>query len=296
MSFMQDLYELLGYELFDKVWSSTSFNFEQVSLISEALKSKSKILDLGLGIGNVAKKLVGEGKTVYGLDIKQASLDYVKSKTKPLPIVILSEDPESGIGESDVPLPDVVTPQARPGYKAGNQFLDQIWEDERREKYQEHLKKHEPRIKIKRSGELITVLMDVQNLTYENEFDASSCASNMGHFKNIDAVVNGVHRALQSKGLFVIAGYETEHYMEMLELMKKDVEQAARNGRLKFTTQETEKLQEAQKLVTQDLIELISKLDSSSRTRESLTNNNFKILRDEKFYQDTCYFILAERP
>ena len=74
------IYEIWGPELFDKIWSSTSFNTIQTRLIVKALSLSTLILDLGTGIGNIAKKLVENGKNVYGLDINQQNLDYTTRK------------------------------------------------------------------------------------------------------------------------------------------------------------------------------------------------------------------------
>lgn len=64
MNMKKPVYEVWGPELFDKIWSSTSFNDEQTRLISDSLSPSSLVLDLGTGIGNVAKRLIEQGKTV----------------------------------------------------------------------------------------------------------------------------------------------------------------------------------------------------------------------------------------
>lgn len=74
------IYEIWGFELFDKIWSSTNFNKEQTNLIVDSLKSTDKLLDLGIGVGNVAKKFLETGKDVCGIDITLKSLNYVKKK------------------------------------------------------------------------------------------------------------------------------------------------------------------------------------------------------------------------
>lgn len=73
-------WESWGLELYDKIWISTEFNREQLNLISEALISCHRVLDLGVGLGNVAKRLTEMGKTVCGVDIDQKSLDFAKAK------------------------------------------------------------------------------------------------------------------------------------------------------------------------------------------------------------------------
>jgi|SRR3989344_185024 len=66
--------------LVEKILSKTTFYKEQMDLISNSLKNSNKILDLGVGFGNLAKILIGQGKKVYGLDISDDSLEYSKSK------------------------------------------------------------------------------------------------------------------------------------------------------------------------------------------------------------------------
>ena len=77
---MDNIWDKIDLELIDRILSSTSFNDDQIRLLSEALQSYDKILDLCIGFGNLAKILVGQGKTVYGIDISPRSLEYAKRK------------------------------------------------------------------------------------------------------------------------------------------------------------------------------------------------------------------------
>jgi ubiquinone/menaquinone biosynthesis C-methylase UbiE len=77
---MESLWDKLDLGLADKIISATSFNDEQIRLIAEGLQPQERILDLCIGFGNLAKVLVEQGKTVYGLDIRPESLEYAKRK------------------------------------------------------------------------------------------------------------------------------------------------------------------------------------------------------------------------
>lgn len=67
-------------ELTDRIMSITAFNREQISLIAQGLQPCSRVLDLCTGYGNLAKVLIDQGKTVYGLDIGKESLIYATQK------------------------------------------------------------------------------------------------------------------------------------------------------------------------------------------------------------------------
>ena len=214
------IYEIWGSELFDKIWSSTSFNDEQVRLISEALASCSKVLDLGTGIGNVANRLVQTGKTVYGVDTSQRNLDYASRKIK--------------------------SPLFHP------------------------------------------VIKDVQMLDYREEFDGASCASNMAYFSDLKRTVSGVYRALKPKTLFAVTGYEADKMQEWARLTGEESGRAIQSGKISLSEEELRALPQAQEAT-------LETIDSSQRTRSALEKEGFRILRDEKFYHDTCYFILVEK-
>ena len=78
---MESIYDRYGLELWEKfIAGAGSFNTEQLKLLSEALKDSTKVLDLGIGLGNLAKILVSQGKIVYGVDIRRDSLDYAQRK------------------------------------------------------------------------------------------------------------------------------------------------------------------------------------------------------------------------
>ncbi|MBI5803962.1 class I SAM-dependent methyltransferase [Candidatus Pacearchaeota archaeon] len=217
---MKPIYEVWGFELFDKIWSSTNFDREQTEIIANALNRKDKILDLGTGIGNVAKRLVEMGKLVYCIDINRKSLDYVRRK----------------IGSS----------------------------------------KFHP------------VLINAQNMDYNEEFDGVFCASNMAYFDDIDIISRGVYRALRQGGLFVVTGFEGEHMQRWGELTGEESRKAIKE-RLTLSDDELKLLKvagEPSQLTT---------IDSSQRTLESLLRTNFNILRRQSFYHNTCYFILARK-
>lgn len=77
---MTSLWDKLDLGLADKIMSATSFNDEQIRLIAEDLQPANKVLDLCVGFVNLAKVLVEQGKTVYGLDIMPESLEYARKK------------------------------------------------------------------------------------------------------------------------------------------------------------------------------------------------------------------------
>ena len=77
---MESIWDLLGLELSDRVMSATSLNDEQIRLLAEGLQPCERIVDLCIGFGNLAKVLVEQGKTVYGVDIAKKSLDYARQK------------------------------------------------------------------------------------------------------------------------------------------------------------------------------------------------------------------------
>jgi len=77
---MKTLWDHLGYELGDRVFNNLRFNDEQIRLISEGLREATTVVDLCTGFGNLAKALVDQGKTVYGVDLSSDSIDYVTKK------------------------------------------------------------------------------------------------------------------------------------------------------------------------------------------------------------------------
>ena len=217
---MEAIYERWGPELFDKIWSSTGFNDQQTSLIADGLKSASKILDLGTGIGNVAQELLKRGKTVYGVDISQRMLDYTTRKIS--------------------------------------------------------------------SPHFVPVIRDANDLHYVSEFDGAYCASNMAYFDDIGTVVENVYRALRPSGLFAVTGYERDRMHKWADLTGQESRKAIEEGRVSLNEGELKKLAEA-------VNEELTTIDSSDRTRNTLRANGFTVLRDEKFYHDTSYFILAQK-
>ena len=80
---METIYDRLGLELCQKLIDSGSFNTEQLRLLSDGLRDTTRVLDLGIGLGNLAKILIEQGKFVYGVDNRQDSLDYAKRKVGP---------------------------------------------------------------------------------------------------------------------------------------------------------------------------------------------------------------------
>lgn len=73
-------YDYHGLDMLDRFRGISEFNRDQIRLISEGLKPCKKVLDLGVGLGNLAIALVEQGKTVYGVDNSKVSLDYVRRK------------------------------------------------------------------------------------------------------------------------------------------------------------------------------------------------------------------------
>lgn len=221
---MDSLWDKLGLELGDRIISATSFNDEQVKLVSEGLHPCDRILDLCIGFGNLAKILVEQGKSVYGIDLRPKSLEYAKRK----------------VGEG-------------------------------------------------RKGSLYLVQGDVQRLGYGSEFDGVSCVSSFG-FPDLDPITSGIYNALNHRGYFAVTGIESSEIQKHVETLQNELTRKIQAGALSFTPEEIEKLKEVSKLVDINQIK-----DSSQRVNDSLTRNGFQINRVETFYQNTCYFILAQR-
>lgn len=219
-SIKKPIYLIWGPELFDKIWSSNNFNKEQTRLISEALRACSKVLDLGTGIGNVAKQLVKLGKAVYGVDINKEMLDYASRK--------------------------INSPRFHP------------------------------------------ILSDVQKLNYDAEFDGASCASNMAYFDDVEGTINRVYKALRHKGLFAVTGYEADKMQEWARLTGEESRKAVEGGEVSLSHEELQKLSIAQEAT-------LETIDSSEKTISALKKAGFSVLRVEKFYHDTCYFILVRK-
>lgn len=72
--------EIWGMNLYDKIWSSTSHNSKYVKIISDSIKKANNILEIGLGTGNVFKRLIDDDKTVYGIEVNKNTISYVKKK------------------------------------------------------------------------------------------------------------------------------------------------------------------------------------------------------------------------
>ena len=66
----------MDLDLSDRMLSPSGFNQEQIRLLSERMQPCNTVLDLCTGLGNLAKDLAYQGKTVYGLDIDEESLEY----------------------------------------------------------------------------------------------------------------------------------------------------------------------------------------------------------------------------
>ncbi len=131
--------------------------------------------------------------------------------------------------------------------------------------------------------------LDAHELAFVNKFDGAYCASNMSYFENLDLIVSRVHTSLKPKGLFAITGYEKEQMKKWKELSGQESADAITNGQIKLGKNEEELL----KYAYQSEVET---RDSSQRTHEALTNHGgFTIMRNEKFYQGTSYFVLARK-
>lgn len=217
-------FDIWGFELFDKIWSSHSFGTEQARLILEALNNQENILDVGTGVGSVAKCLVDQNKVVYGVDIRQESLDYVVQK--------ISSQRFHPIHQNFL-------------------FLD-----------------------------------------FEDAVDGVSCASNLGYFDDIDAAVSVAYRALKGGGVFAATGYEAERMKKWLAYTEAETRKAIQDGKLILTKEEVDMLCHTNQKVELDSSKVN---DFSERTREALKRAGFALLRDEKFYSETSYFIVAQK-
>ncbi len=89
---MDSRWDKVDLELVDRLLSKTDFNNEQIRLISKGLQSCDDILDLCIGFGNLAKILVEQGKTVYGIDISSKSLKYAKRKVGDRDLLLVQGD------------------------------------------------------------------------------------------------------------------------------------------------------------------------------------------------------------
>ena len=221
---MDSLWDKLDLELGDRIISATSFNDEQIKLISEGLQPCYNILDLCIGFGNLAKVLLDQGKNVCGIDIRPKSLEYVKRK----------------VGEG-------------------------------------------------KEGSLYLIQGDIQRLEYESEFDGVSCVSSFV-FPDLDPITSGIYNALRPRGYFAVTGIESSEIQRHVEFMQSELTKKIQDGALSFTPEEIEKVKEVG-----ESFDLNQVKDSSQRVTDSLTRSGFKVNRVEPFYQNTCYFLLAQR-
>lgn len=220
---MKSIEDIWGFELYNKIWSSTDFNNQYIKLILNALKNKKNILDIGVGIGNISKKLLEENKKVYAIDINSKAISYVRKK----------------IG----------------------------------------IKIHFP---IKKQ--------DARKLNFRKEFDGV-CAANIFLYltnKELDLVIQKIHKALKKGGVLAIVGYENNKRKKWAQLTGESVKRAIEKGKLILTQKELRKLPIAQKFN-------LKTNDSAKRTITSLKKNKFDIIKKNKYYYNTCYFILAQK-
>lgn len=69
--------------ILDKRFRLTSYNSENLIQCSETLKSRKEVLELGVGLGNLAKRLLEEPDLIYyGIDVNPESIAYVQEKLK----------------------------------------------------------------------------------------------------------------------------------------------------------------------------------------------------------------------
>lgn len=80
---MQDLFDVLGLELSEKVIRLSGYYDEQLDLLSAGMQPCEAVLDLCTGFGNIAERLVADDqRLVYGLDISPEALTYVQQKVR----------------------------------------------------------------------------------------------------------------------------------------------------------------------------------------------------------------------
>jgi len=77
---MKNTWDTQKLELLDKVFGVLSFSKEQLDAIQKGIGNSHKVLDLCVGFGNLAKRLVEEGRDVYGIDISDDSLDFARKR------------------------------------------------------------------------------------------------------------------------------------------------------------------------------------------------------------------------
>lgn len=78
---MENIYSSrLAFSATDKGATLSGLTENQNFFLVNALSDCNRVLDLGVGFGNVTKALLDGGKTVFGLDISKIALDYSLEK------------------------------------------------------------------------------------------------------------------------------------------------------------------------------------------------------------------------
>jgi len=68
------------YRVMDRIISVSRLSYEQSNKIAESLIYNKNVLDLGIGLGNAAKAILGYGNHVHGIDTNPNAIEYVKTK------------------------------------------------------------------------------------------------------------------------------------------------------------------------------------------------------------------------
>lgn len=89
---MNEIYNSrLAFSALDKAATLSELTELQNLFLVNALSDCSRVLDLGVGFGNVAKALLMDDKTVTGVDISRIGLNYAVEKTKPCTHILLEK-------------------------------------------------------------------------------------------------------------------------------------------------------------------------------------------------------------
>jgi len=79
------------WQVNDKVIQLTGYHMQELGYASDALKGCENVLEVGIGYGGLAKRLIEQGKRVTGIDIDPEKLTYVRTKIGPNPRLVLKE-------------------------------------------------------------------------------------------------------------------------------------------------------------------------------------------------------------
>lgn len=76
----KEWWDFVGFPLADKLIQTSTFNHNQIKRIARSLTGKRKVLELAPGFGNLTQQLLKKDKIVYGLDISEKALKYIRRK------------------------------------------------------------------------------------------------------------------------------------------------------------------------------------------------------------------------